>query len=242
MGLPIISAELSSPIPTVEFPSIHEFQMRAVDEDFVSLSSRGFLVSPQYYIKGVPGSYKDCYVRESLVPMLEKAEFLLPKGLRLLIYDAYRPICVQQRLWDYYYREVKRENPDASQEELERKTGFFISKPSYDIRLPSLHNTGGAIDLTICTESGFALNMGTVFDDFTNRAWTNHFESYEFSLEVRDNRRMLYNVMMEVGFTNLPSEWWHYDFGDKFWSYFKGKPVMYEGVLDLDRPNRFPLM
>lgn len=62
--------------------------------------------------------------------------------------------------------------------------------------------------------------MGTLFDDFTNRAWSNHFESYEDCEDVKKNRRILYNVMIMAGFTNLPSEWWHYDYGDKFWAYF----------------------
>ena len=234
--------DLNKPIPEIKVPSIKEYKMQLVDEKIVSLCNAGFLVDSQYNRQGVPGSYSDCYVRESLVPMLKKAEGLLPKGLQLKIYDGYRPICIQQRLWNLYRQKIKNEYPGLSDEELDFKTSFFISKPSYDINRPSLHNTGGAIDLTIVTESGYELNMGTLFDDFTDRAWTNHFETYEQCEDVKQNRRMLYNVMMEAGFTNLPSEWWHYDYGDKFWSYFKGQPAKYIGVLDIDFPNRFPLI
>ncbi len=35
--------------------------------------------------------------------------------------------------------------------------------------------------------------------------------------QVRENRRLLYYAMIDAGFTNLPSEWWHYDYGDRFW-------------------------
>lgn len=83
--------------------------------------------------------------------------------------------------------------------------------------------------------------MGTLFDDFTDRAWSDHFENYEQADEVKRNRRLLYNVMIGAGFTNLPSEWWNYDYGDKFWSYFTGHPAKYLGVIDMDFPNRFPL-
>lgn len=83
--------------------------------------------------------------------------------------------------------------------------------------------------------------MGTLFDDFTDRAWTDHFENYEDNEDVRKNRRLLYNAMIEAGFTNLSSEWWHYDYGDKFWAYFTGNTAMFEGIIDADLPNRFPL-
>ena len=47
--------------------------------------------------------------------------------------------------------------------------------------------------------------------------------------------------MIEAGFTNLSSEWWHYDYGDKFLAYFTGNTAMFEGIIDADLPNRFPL-
>lgn len=236
--------DIHRPIPEVKFPSVRDYEIVDNGEELVSLRSEGFHVESQYYRQCIAGSLKDCYARETVVSMLHKAEKLLPPGLRFKIYDAYRPICVQQRLWNYYRREIinKHSGEKLSDEELDRLTGFYVSKPSLDIERPSLHNTGGAVDLTLETYSGYALNMGTLFDDFTDRAYTNHFEKYCDCREVRDNRRLLYNVMTEVGFTNLPSEWWHYGYGTKFWSYFKGKPACYKGILNADLPDRFPLM
>mgnify|MGYP003298106664 CR=1 FL=1 len=233
--------DINRSVPEISVPSVSSRVKVLNNESLVSLRECGFLVEPQYYIQGIAGSYKDCYVRETLVDMLLKAESLLPDGLRFKIYDAYRPICVQQRLWNFYRGQVSLNNPSLSETEIDYKTSFFVSKPSYDVYEPSLHNTGGAVDLTIVTKDGYALNMGTLFDDFTDRAWTNHFEKYSEFEEVRKNRRLLYNVMLEVGFTNLPSEWWHYDFGDKFWAYFTGNEPLYSGIIDADLPNRFPL-
>ena len=236
-----MSVAFDRPIPSVTFPSIADYTIDDIQEPMVSLSEAGFIIRSQYYEQGIPGSYKDCYARESVVLKLKDAEQLLPKDLRFAIYDAYRPIDIQQRLWNFYYTKMKQENPGLSESELEAKTAFFVSKPSYDELKPSLHNTGGAVDLTLVTDNGYALNMGTLFDDFTDRAWTNHFEEFEPNLEVRTNRRILYNVMTEAGFTNLPSEWWHYDYGTKFWGYFKNQNAMYRGILDLDVPGKFPL-
>ena len=146
------------------------------------------------------------------------------------------------RLWDFYRLDVKNKNPGLTDEEIDFKTSFFVSKPSYDASNPSLHNTGGAIDLTLVTSDGYGLNMGTLFDDFTERAWTNHFETYTSNSEVQCNRRILYNAMIKAGFTNLPSEWWHYDYGTKFWAYFTGNNALYKGIIDATLPDRFPLM
>lgn len=232
-------------IPNCKFPEIGEYKIIGINEKLVSLSKAGILCDSQYYANGIAGALKDCYARETVVHKLLNAQDLLPDGLRFKVYDAYRPIEVQQRLWNYYRNCIKIKEPGLTDEELDRRTGFFVSKPSFDENRPSLHNTGGAVDLTIMTKDGYALNMGTLFDDFTDRAWTNHFEDNyekaEHNTEVRDNRRLLYDVMTHVGFTNLPSEWWHYDYGTKFWAYFTGKRALYKGILEHDLPGRFPL-
>lgn len=228
-------------IPEIKVPSIKEFKIVDIDEPIISLSKLGLKVRPEYNIQGIPGSYPDCYARETVAKKLLEIEKKLPKGLKLLIFDGYRPICIQQRLWNYYRAEVKIKNPNLTDEELDLKTSFFVSKPSYDEFQPSLHNTGGAIDLTLIDEYGNQLDMGTKFDDFSDKAWTNHFEKYENNKIVRDNRRILYEAMLNEDFTNLPSEWWHYDYGTKFWGYFKNTDALYKGILDIDFPNRFPL-
>ena len=229
-------------IPKVQFPNIGEYVINKMEEEIVSITEAGILCDSQYYKQGIPGAYKDCYARVSVVERLLKAENLLPNGLHLKVYDAYRPICIQQRLWNYYRQYLKNEYPELNDKELDYKTSFFISRPSYNTEQPSLHNTGGAVDLTLVDNNGKELKMGTKFDEFSDKAWTNHFEQYSEDIEVRDNRRILYWTMLEAGFTNLPSEWWHYDYGTKFWAYFNNETAKYEGVLDLELPNRFPIM
>jgi D-alanyl-D-alanine dipeptidase len=223
--------DINKKIPNISFPIIENYDYDIVDEKLVSLSEIGLLVDSQYYQQGIEDSLEDCFARSTVANMLLEAQSLLPKGLKFKIYDAYRPISVQIHLWNHYRNIIKDKNPNLTNDEIDFKTSFFISKPSFNKYKPSLHNTGGAVDLTICTLDGYSLNMGTLFDDFTNRAWSNHFESYEPNLEVCKNRRLLYNVMIEVGFTNLPSEWWHFDYGDKFWAYFTQNKIKYLGYL-----------
>ncbi|MBO5388690.1 MAG: M15 family metallopeptidase [Lachnospiraceae bacterium] len=232
---------LNKQIPTIKFPSIREYSIIDENEKIISISNAGIKCNSQYYKEGIPGSYKDCYARESVVEKLVNVNKSLPNGFKLLVYDAYRPICIQQRLWNYYRQNIKNNNPKLNDEELDFKTSFFVSKPSYDEFKPSLHNTGGAVDLTILGPDGKELNMGTKFDDFSDKAWTNHFEEFTEDTEVRDNRRLLYWSMINAGFTNLPSEWWHYDYGDKFWAFFNKTNAKYRGIIDIEFDNRFPL-
>jgi len=50
---------------------------------------------------------------------------------------------------------------------------------------------------------------------------------------VRQNRRLLCHAMHQAGFENLPSEWWHFDYGDRFWAYYRNCPAMYAGVFEV---------
>lgn len=102
--------------------------------------------------------------------------------------------------------------------------------------MPPAHTTGGAIDLTLLDPEGRELPMGCGFDAFTDKTCAAYFEAPEHvqgaeDEQVRENRRLLYYAMIDAGFTNLPSEWWHYDYGDRFWAYYMRKPAIYEGVL-----------
>lgn len=80
--------------------------------------------------------------------------------------------------------------------------------------------------------------MGTGFDSFSDKTRTDYYETNSIDLNIRNNRRILYNAMISAGFTNLPSEWWHFDFGDRFWGYYNNKPAIYEGVFDISEINR----
>lgn len=202
------------------------------------LSSRHRItVRPQYYIQGVSGTIPDCFARESIAKMLIAASQSLPSNLQLVIWDAWRPISVQRALFDQYLMDLRHKYPDMDEEGLIIKTSTFVSLPSNDSNNPSPHNTGGAVDLSIIKEDdGKYLEMGTDFDDFSPRANTRYFEDI-FSENVvsaneliyLQNRRLLYFVMINAGFTNYPDEWWHYDYGDQFWAALSGEPAAIYG-------------
>ena len=120
-------------------------------------------------------------------------------GYKLLIYDALRPVSVQQKMWDAM----------DSLPPVER--GKYVSNP----KNRSLHNLGAAVDLTICDESGNPLDMGTKYDDFREIAYPElekHFlKTGELTNRHIENRELLRKVMRKEAFRNIPTEWWHFN-------------------------------
>ena len=186
-----------------------------------------FIYEPYYSKLNISGAISKCYMRKGVCERLKLAESYLPKGLRFKIYDAWRPFEVQLSLYNAYRRKVERENSGLSDEEIDKLTKLFVSMPTRDELMGPVHATGGAIDLTIVDCNGKELDMGTKFDFFGDMANTDYFEKNDVNPHVRENRRILYHVMTKAGFTNLPTEWWHYDYGNRFYAYYSGKSAVY---------------
>lgn len=127
-----------------------------------------------------------CFLHRDAAELLGKAvELTARQGLRLRIFDAFRPAEAQWRLWNHT------PNPD------------FVANP----RRGSPHSRGVAVDLTLIDGDGHPLDMGTPFDDFTA-------ESYHgapgLSVEVERNRHLLLGIMTTAGWDFYRNEWWHY--------------------------------
>lgn len=112
---------------------------------------------------------------------------LKSKKLGLKVYDAYRPLSIQRKLWEVV--------PDEN----------FVANP----KKGSKHNRGAAVDLTIIDSLGNELEMPTGYDDFTEKA---AHEYMGISETAKRNRALLKDVMIRHGFLPIRSEWWHYDF------------------------------
>lgn len=127
-----------------------------------------------------------CYFKREVAEAFVKAH----KKLRqqgyggLLFFDCYRPTPYQQRLWN------KVPNPD------------YVADP----KKGSMHNRGVCADLTVMDKKGKALDMGTEYDAFTERA---HTDILNLPKKVMKNRAVLQNSLIDVGFQTIRTEWWH---------------------------------
>lgn len=129
--------------------------------------------------------------REAAAALARVQRDLLPRGLTLKIFDAYRPVRATLAMVDWTER-VRR--PDLL------KDGYIASR--------SRHNLGLAIDLTLAElATGRELEMGTPFDTFSAAAHT----ANATGLAAVD-RQKLKAAMEGEGFTNYDQEWWHYTF------------------------------
>ncbi|HEX2580753.1 MAG TPA: D-alanyl-D-alanine dipeptidase [Dongiaceae bacterium] len=131
--------------------------------------------------------HADCYLHKDAARLLMRAAALArPLGLRFKIFDAYRPSEGQWALW--------RHNPDPD----------FVMDP----RKGSHHTRGVAIDLTLIeAETGRDLDMGTPFDDFTERS---HHAATDIAVTAQCNRFLLLGIMSAAGWDFYKNEWWHY--------------------------------
>lgn len=127
-----------------------------------------------------------CFLHPDALVLLERSIALAGElGLKLKIFDAYRPRSVQEALWAFC--------PDPN----------YITPPEKG----SPHTRGVAVDLTLVDANGQELNMGTPFDDFTP---VSHHGTRNLPPDVVKNRYLLLGIMMSAGWDFFVNEWWHY--------------------------------
>lgn len=129
-----------------------------------------------------------CFLVPEAAQALDRAAALaMGQGLRLCVFDAFRPTEAQKILWNFF------PNPE------------FVADPA----VGSTHSRGVAVDLTLLdAATGVALDMGTPFDDFTPDS---HHGVTTLPATVQRNRLTLLGLMRLAGFEHLETEWWHYN-------------------------------
>ncbi|PCJ83757.1 MAG: peptidase M15 [Flavobacteriales bacterium] len=142
-----------------------------------------------------------CYLQKDVAEKLMLAQLLLRTqfpNYSLIVYDGYRPLSVQQKMWEA----VKLSPKEKSK---------YISNP----RNYSLHNFGAAVDVSIINEYDEPLDMGTAYDYFGVLAYPRKEEELLrkgllTGTQVQ-NRKLLREVMGKAGFEGITTEWWHFN-------------------------------
>lgn len=207
-----------------------------IEEPFVNLeeySGGKIIVDMHYFFNDYPGATHIAYVRKTVADMLMKVADSLPNGMKLKVWDAWRSLSTQKAIYDKLFEDIKMAERYLTEVEAHVLTQKYVSYPSAH---GFLHGTGGAIDVTLVDKNGNDVNMGTKFDEFTNRAQTDYYED-RYNVRIFFNRRMLYSAMISAGFVNNPEEWWHYDYGDAIWSAITGEPIKYRSIPNIQTLN-----
>ena len=209
-----------------------------IEEELVEIPDNcGIIIEMKYPLLNMDNAINKCLVRKKVLNKLLEAKKYLPKNITFKIWDAYRPLELQKELY-YKYKEkiIKEFNlENLNKEDQDKIISNYVSLPSDDEEIPPLHSTGGSIDLTLVyVDTKKELDMGVEFDEFSLLTNTNYFEEHNINDNIKYNRRILYNAMIKAGFTNLPSEVWHYDYGNRAWAFYKKTKAIYKGIKKID--------
>lgn len=192
------SLETIDSIPQKQTRSQKSFRTfeNLADTTFVRLAefSDGFAYDLRYatknnFLKEKVYDCAECYTRVKTAKALLAANSDFHRmGVRIKFFDCYRPNSVQYKMWEIV------PNPQ------------YVANP----KKGSIHNKGGAVDITLETLEGKELDMGTDFDFFGKRAYH---DMTDLPQEILNNRKLLKETMEKHGFWSIRTEWWHYNLG-----------------------------
>lgn len=131
----------------------------------------------------------ECYQRKATAQALVAAQKdFVARGYSLKLFDCYRPLSVQKKMWKIL--------PGT----------HYVANPAKG----SKHNRGAAVDLTLVEiATGKEVDMGTPFDTFSPKA---HHSYTDLPKEVLVHRQLLKEVLGKHNFKPIFSEWWHYEY------------------------------
>jgi len=165
------------------------------------------------------------HLREGLVTRLQEAQGRLPDGYRLLIVEGYRPPVLQRRYFEEYKDELRATYPEMSPDELHVAASRYVSPIEV-----APHTAGAAVDLTLCTEDGTELDMGTPVNATPEQSdGACYTAAPGIAPEARRHREILGAALRSAGLVNYPTEWWHWSYGDRYWAMTTGAPTALYG-------------
>lgn len=214
--IPILECgELLAPIPTELFAVVTPHPYEALNAPY--------------------GTKSPYYLRQGVLNNLSLAQAHLQQqypGWSIQIFDAYRPVAVQQFMVDYTFKAVVQaqgldlETLTTAEHQLILEQVYqFWAAPSFDLATPPPHSTGAAIDVALIDGQGQTIDMGSAIDEISPRSYPNHFAtSLEPQEQIYDqNRQILRDVMIAAGFQQHPHEWWHFSLGDQMWAWLNNQ-------------------
>lgn len=131
--------------------------------------------------------FSDAWLRYGTVKKLAAVSADLAElNLYLKIWDGFRPVSAQQKLWDAF--------PNSA----------YVANPASGT---SPHCRGNTVDVTLVDAAGNELEMPTAFDDFSKKAD----RDYSDCTELAAGHAQLLEIIMEKhGFSGYTREWWHF--------------------------------
>lgn len=160
-------------------------------------------------------SLSEAYLHPDAIGPLMEAQRLLRESrpdLSLIVFDAARPMSIQQQMWDVVAGTAKSK---------------YVSNPA---RGGGMHNYGLAVDISLADANGDTIPMGTRVDYMGTESHITDEQalvsSGKLTAEAMRNRRLLRRVMTAAGFKPLNGEWWHFNLVDRKTAVARYKPII----------------
>jgi zinc D-Ala-D-Ala dipeptidase len=237
---PNVSSSLTFKKPYSDIPIIES------GDPLIPIPAEAFVCADPhpYAALGAPyGGASPFFVRQEVLSALQMAQTLLQHQRptwKLFIFDAYRPVAVQQFMVGFTFeqalkdRGLVRSQLSAIQTDALWAEVFQLwAAPSLDFATPPPHSTGAAIDITLFnTATQSTVWMGSPIDELSERSQPDYFatimadthrpesERTEATL-AHAHRQLLKDIMHEAGFERHLGEWWHFSLGDQMWAWLR---------------------
>ncbi|WP_419689050.1 M15 family metallopeptidase [Burkholderia theae] len=177
-------------------------------------------------------------VRRGIAERLVVAAHALPADLRLYVKEGYRPLALQREYFTRHLAQLRATlNPLPSDDALYELASHHVAPPEV-----AAHPTGAAVDLTLISASGIEADMGSIMNATDHESSGACYTHNAFiSRAAARNRQVLIDALTGAGFTNYPSEWWHWSFGDRYWAVMQRESLAIYGPVEesmLDEASR----
>ena len=166
--------------------------------------------------------------KEAAIALSKAQKKFLARGYSIVVYDSYRPDSSVK-----YFVEWMNDSNDTIRKKY-HYPNINEKKDMMDIYIASRsgHSHGSTVDMTIIelgkkllTESEYeerifngtiypfkndnTIDCGTSYDLMDPASWADN-NTFNFTEEQKNNRKLIRDVMESVGFKILPEEWWHF--------------------------------
>ena len=209
-------------------------------DPLVSIPLAQFSVETPHPYEKLGADYQEkspYFLRQTVVEALLNAQNYLQQQQdrwKIHIFDAYRPVTVQQFMVDYTFKTLLADQglsvhslSAAQKQTLWEKVYQIWAIPSDNPATPPPHSTGAAIDITLVDKTGHPLDMGGAIDELSARSQPNYYaQSRDRQGQIYHQRReLLHQIMAQSGFCRHPGEWWHFSLGDQMWAWQTQHPL-----------------
>jgi len=129
-----------------------------------------------------------CFLRKPVADALSRVQAALAiEGYGIKVFDCYRPLSVQKKMWEQVHDER------------------YVADPAKGPR----HCRGAAVDVTLVERTGEPVEMPSDYDDFSPKSSRAYQGASRTAIQ---DRARLEAAMKREGFVPFPSEWWHFDY------------------------------